>query len=455
MGKAQEYKSFSAAATKVIDADQGVVEHIVAVMGNIDRGDDVIHPGAFSKSITERGLKVKVLDQHDTRSVESVIGKPLELREVGRLELPPGLTDQYPDATGALVAKTQFLLDTNRGREAFSRIKNGAVDEYSIGYDPITSDYSTVEKDGAKKTVRNLREIRLWEYSPVVFGMNPATATLSAKEDEGEPDTAKMEEKPYRVYEEGGQYCVYKLNMDGEPTGESLGCHESAEEAQAQVAALYANEPEAEESAEAKAPMKTEGDGQHPASHYLVVEDAEKPSTWHLRVRNADGDVDHRLMGAAWAALHGGYRGNVYEGPGKREAIGKLTRLYASEDMDTPKEDGGPEVMVDGIRYVADLGDGPRYLPDDGKAGRVLAARNARRLENALATLTEILKDAGLIEEVDEEEPEEKEDHDAPVEPQAADDAPAEKEAGPVIPPTSERMALLRKLEIELLEVEK
>src|SRR5262245_45405506 len=34
---------------------------------------------------------------------------------------------------------------------------------------------------------------------------------------------------------------------------------------------------------------KSEADGNHPASHYLVVEDASKPSTWHLRVKDASG----------------------------------------------------------------------------------------------------------------------------------------------------------------------
>ena len=29
---------------------------------------------------------------------------------------------------------------------------------------------------------------------------------------------------------------------------------------------------------------KTEQDGNHPASHYLMVEDTQKPTTWHLRV---------------------------------------------------------------------------------------------------------------------------------------------------------------------------
>jgi hypothetical protein len=67
---------------------------------------------------------------------------------------------------------------------------------------------------------------------------------------------------------------------------------------------------------------------------YLVVE---KDGTKHLPTRTG-GSPDHHLMGAAWAALHGGYRGNKYEGPGKQEAISKLTALYKSEGMDTPDQ---------------------------------------------------------------------------------------------------------------------
>lgn len=93
-----------------------------------------------------------------------------------------------------------------------------------------------------------------------------------------------------------------------------------------------------------KAVTKSEGDGKHPAGHYLIVEDPEKPTTWHLRVRGTDGKLDHTLMGAAWAALHGGYRGNKYEGPNKQEAISKLTSLYKSEDMPTP---GGKSLEVE------------------------------------------------------------------------------------------------------------
>jgi len=56
----------------------------------------------------------------------------------------------------------------------------------------------------------------------------------------------------------------------------------------------------------------------------------------HLPVTNNEGKPDHGLMGDAWAALHGGFRGNKYEGPDKAEAIAKLEKLYKSEGMDLP-----------------------------------------------------------------------------------------------------------------------
>lgn len=68
---------------------------------------------------------------------------------------------------------------------------------------------------------------------------------------------------------------------------------------------------------------------------FLVVEDPEKPSTWHLQVKR-NGTPDHGLMGAAHAALTTGFRGNVYQGPNKAEALAKLRKLYASEGMEVP-----------------------------------------------------------------------------------------------------------------------
>ena len=94
---------------------------------------------------------------------------------------------------------------------------------------------------------------------------------------------------------------------------------------------------------------KSEGGVEYPARAYLVVENSEKPATWHLRVYSLkDGKLvlDHGLMGAAKAALTspGGHRGRKYEGPGKQEATGKLKALYESEGLDWNRDAGGDDM---------------------------------------------------------------------------------------------------------------
>lgn len=179
---AREYKTTTALGTKA--SDQGIVETVFAVMGNVDEGGDIIHPGAFSKTFAERGLRVKVLDHHRRDSIMNVLAKPLELRELQRDQLPGDVLAKCPEATGGAYAKLQFLLNTPEGAGAFERIKAGAVDEWSFGYDALDADYGRTMKNGAEVTVRNLRSVRLHELSPVLWGMNTATATVSAKEDD-------------------------------------------------------------------------------------------------------------------------------------------------------------------------------------------------------------------------------------------------------------------------------
>lgn len=507
-----ERKTTNAFETKVVDADQGVVEAVFAVMGNLDEVGDVLHPGSFSKTFLERGHKVKVLDQHRMDSTLAVVGKPLELRELSRAELPSSIMAQYPEATGAAWARVQFLMTVPEGKGLFERIKNNLLGDWSFGYDTVQADYSPVQtKDGSVVNARNLREVKLYELSPVIYPANPATTTLSAKAADAAPDEAK----PWRaVRGDDGKWRVYKLDGDGDPTGDALGTHDSEDEAQAQVRALYASEKANDAPEEAKV-KKTEADGEHPAAHYLVVEDAEKPSTWHLRVLGPDGKPDHRLMGAAWAALHGGYRGNVYEGPGKAEAIRKLTALYGAEELETPKAGDTPEEqkarnLADWIesRIHQDFTNLADYIFQEGKInrqeriglsgligdaldafhnglqselfadlrtrrpeeevkalsikiGRVIAKRNAERLSRALAELNDVLKDAGLLE-VPEDEDSDADAKSATVAtqtdggPNAAPPIPACAGTGPdtETPQYLDAIANLKRMQLELLQLE-
>ena len=143
---------------KQLDVEEGIFEGYAAVFGNVDEGGDVIVPGAFSKTLQERGNRIKITWQHDWREP---IGKPLELRE-----------DEH-----GLYIKGKLTLDTQRGREALALMRDGVIDELSIGYDAIKSEY--VKRDG--RTVRELREIRLYEISPVTVAMNEEARIMNVK----------------------------------------------------------------------------------------------------------------------------------------------------------------------------------------------------------------------------------------------------------------------------------
>ena len=96
---------------------------------------------------------------------------------------------------------------------------------------------------------------------------------------------------------------------------------------------LYISDDNGPKVGKKEAPMKAEENEDHPAEHYLVVENPFKPTTWHLRVMDKAGKIDHKLMGAAWAALHG----KGYDGPAKRDAFAKLKKLYKQEKLDMPE----------------------------------------------------------------------------------------------------------------------
>jgi hypothetical protein len=149
------------------------VDGIAAVMGNKDDGGDVIWPGSFKKTLSEHRERIKHLWMHNSWDPPTAVIK--ELHEVGREELPDRVQEKYPEASGGLMVVREYL-DTARGNEILEGLKAGAITEMSFAYNPIKWDYETFE-DGPMEgqTVRNLRELRLWETSDVTWGMNAAT----------------------------------------------------------------------------------------------------------------------------------------------------------------------------------------------------------------------------------------------------------------------------------------
>lgn len=74
--------------------------------------------GSFSRSIRERGHKVKLLTQHDHRKL--AVGKAVELREE-----PDGLYSSFEVA------------NTRDGDELLELVRTGVIDSFSIGFQPV------------------------------------------------------------------------------------------------------------------------------------------------------------------------------------------------------------------------------------------------------------------------------------------------------------------------------
>jgi HK97 family phage prohead protease len=215
-----ERKSYPVADLKVSE-EPGIIEAIVSVFNNVDAGKEIVRPGFFEKSIQKK--LPKGVWAHDWKQP---IAKTLEAKELhpGDPQLPAHLF-----TLGGTYIKGQFNLDTQRGREAYSDIKFGIVDEFSIGY--------SVLKDGKDKETgaRELIEGDWKEWSPVLVGMNDQTALISIKSDE-ETKTV-MRCKPEDM-EPGKPWCLY--SQDG---GKLLGRHATREECVAQEQAIEANKP--------------------------------------------------------------------------------------------------------------------------------------------------------------------------------------------------------------------
>ena len=123
------------------------------------------------------------------------------------------------------------------------------------------------------------------------------------------------------------------------------------------------------------------GDGrQYPASAFLYVPDRSKPSTWKIRVKEYVGGnlkVTAKILGAAWAALGKGFRGQKAALPESVIATlkGRVRRLYKSigapipEQMDPEKDIEGSEGETEVITEssLVDLFEGPLF-PSDVKA---------------------------------------------------------------------------------------
>lgn len=138
-----------------IDIDKWEVEAYASTFGNEDSMKEIVDKGAFVKTIKERFPKnlIKAFWRH-----RDPFGICKHIEE---------------DSTGLLTMSK--VSKTMANKDNMILIKDGAVDRMSIGYDIVK-----FEKDEDEE-IRHLKELRLYEYSPVLIAANEETSILGMK----------------------------------------------------------------------------------------------------------------------------------------------------------------------------------------------------------------------------------------------------------------------------------
>jgi len=134
--------------------DQGAVSAIISTF-QLDRDGDVMTRDAFTAS---EGKEIPMVWSHNW-------------------DQPVGKGTVRVNDTGAEY-HGQFFLDTQAGQEAYKTVKAmGSLQEYSIGFRIL--DATRDVHDG--EPVRTIRDIELFEASPVLVGAAYGTRTLAVK----------------------------------------------------------------------------------------------------------------------------------------------------------------------------------------------------------------------------------------------------------------------------------
>jgi len=128
----------------------------LASTGDLDRGKDVIIEGAFTKTLSERAGRVKLLWNH--RSDLMPIGKPEKLEE----------------RNGSLYIEGA-ISETSQGKDASILLADGVLTEMSIGY---TTKVAELDQETG---IRTIKELELFEISLVNFPMNEAARITAVK----------------------------------------------------------------------------------------------------------------------------------------------------------------------------------------------------------------------------------------------------------------------------------
>ena len=94
------------------------------------------------------------------------------------------------------VFEGEFNMNTTAGKEAYETVKAmGDIQQWSFGFEVNDSERGLFTKDGGEEIeVRYLKDVKVWEVSPVLVGANQNTHTLAVKEKDPEDNEEEYDE---------------------------------------------------------------------------------------------------------------------------------------------------------------------------------------------------------------------------------------------------------------------
>jgi len=200
----KEIKSFELNIKEEGD-EKGNVEAVFSVFGNVDSDGDVVVPGAVKSGFKDTQVPMVFAHKWD-----QPIGKGTIVQDNEKA-----------------VFKGSFFMETEAGKEAYNLVKSmGDLQQWSFGFrvdDSEVAPFKKSDEQGDEYDVRYLKELTVYEVSPVLVGANQETYTLAIKSGE---DTIyeKTQGKKYGSCnhdEDGSCYKESKKELKSDPKDEA------------------------------------------------------------------------------------------------------------------------------------------------------------------------------------------------------------------------------------------
>ena len=195
----REHKAFPL-QVKEINAESGTFSGYAAVFGNRDSYGDIIEPGAFAKTIADKGGEFPVLWQHDP------------------WEPMGGSTKMAEDEKGLYVEASLSMEPSGKGRLAMDLLKRKAIRGLSIGYQVV--------QQTAEAGERRLTEIKLWEFSVVTFPANELALVTGVKSERFTAALAKWAADDPDGFRAATQALLETEPPDGTPAKGAAASHQ-------------------------------------------------------------------------------------------------------------------------------------------------------------------------------------------------------------------------------------